>query len=250
MGRHLCAAAGARGSAHGRPGPAAFNGLASLARGRTLQVGGRPAYRPTLAAAAALVATAAARIAASSRLRRRLVGATLPDSRDRTSPERTVCSDFNRPRGAAAGCRSGANRAPLVGGRPVQTRARRPLGLSGPDGRLRSQSGSDGANKAGTMKTTIVLYLPGARPLTLRAPCSRSCAWWDLVGALAHPAAAGPARRCSMMAASVSCHSWRLSMNPNGATPPVARPCCPRSAMLWVQRSSLAPDLAPHVRRP
>ena len=28
-----CAAAGASGSAHGRPGPAAFNGLASLARG-------------------------------------------------------------------------------------------------------------------------------------------------------------------------------------------------------------------------
>ena len=40
-----------------------------------------------------------------------------------------------------------------------------------------------------------------------------------------------PARRCSMMAASVSCSPWchsrRPSMNwkPNGATPPVARPC-------------------------
>ena len=71
-----CAAAGASGSAHGHP---------EFDKGRTL-VGGRPAYRPTLAAAAALVAPAAARVAASSRLRRRLVGATLPDSRDRTPP--------------------------------------------------------------------------------------------------------------------------------------------------------------------
>ena len=85
------------------------------------------------------------------------------------------------------------------------------------------------------MKTTIVLYLPGARPLRsgrrarVRAP-------GGLGGRPGASSGRRPARRSSMMAASVSCHSWRLSMNPNGATPPVARPCCPRSAMLRVQR--------------
>ena len=125
-----CAAAGASGSAHGRP---------ELARGARWWEAGphiSPPWPPRL--------RWWRRPPRGSQRARDFAGAWWkPRSRIHGTarhPERTACSGFNRPRGAAAGCRGGADRAPLVGGRPVQTRARRPLGLSGPDGRLRSQS--------------------------------------------------------------------------------------------------------------
>ena len=112
------------------------------------------------------------------------------------------------------------------------------------------------------MKTTIVLYLPGARPLYAPAPCSRSRAWWTwwVPWRVQRPPAGaavlddGRERFLPFAAPVDELEPERRHLAGSAALlPKVGHAAGARSAML--QRSSLAistarADLAPHVRRP